>query len=648
MPVSPATISSAETHHRQQLERLVESEELSAAEEDNWHTQQQNMLRQATLEREQIELADQLEDERKVREEQEKSSQAHHQLAMSITFLEGSSSKSIDPSAGVEGHSQQSINPSSLTREKSAAMDSNSQGVVLQVSNESQSGADHAHPNLARSMALQEAGSPQTTPVRNWKPDEVITSFQPPESANHTEMTRKESSNYSSDRVEMDDSSGPIISGFSPTEASIVTHDNSTRQTVIITTSESTEAEPSITRSHSADHEQISVTSELTDSETIRDEQDSVAPFQHTTSRSAEPQSSMARSISDGVLETKTHENAEGGNTLSDVGSLRPEAVGIAGDEARSKRLSEPARQHQSAEGSSFSSTLGRSVNRFSGEQELIKRRLKTKQGDEETQKLIDEMNRLVNEKAMAKEAMILSNPSPKMVRDDEPALPPPVKETPRAPPPPPTRSKVIQLAKSFGSADHSPSTSTHSSPKCSARTLETSPTIHPSPLPPSRSEPDLEFLAHPPVIQGASSSHSTPQLNGQRTADHRIEPLPANPTSKSSPSSATSSPSTRSLSLFKPRLSIGNNLLSNIFRSQTSTTVADPPPVVVDPLAPILQCYESPDGMSQDLTNYIISAQDQALERHQKFTLALSGGSLPNLIASGLIKNPKVKWESW
>ncbi|KAA1132748.1 hypothetical protein PGTUg99_002949 [Puccinia graminis f. sp. tritici] len=70
MPVSPATISSAETHHCQQLKRLVESEELSATEEDNWHIQQQNMLRQATLEREQIKLANQLEDERKVREEQ--------------------------------------------------------------------------------------------------------------------------------------------------------------------------------------------------------------------------------------------------------------------------------------------------------------------------------------------------------------------------------------------------------------------------------------------------------------------------------------------------------------------------------------------------------------------------------------------------
>ncbi|EFP75166.1 uncharacterized protein PGTG_01759 [Puccinia graminis f. sp. tritici CRL 75-36-700-3] len=67
---NPGHVSSAKTHHRQQLERLVETEELLAAEEDNWHIQQQIMLRQATLEREQIELDNHLEDECKVREEQ--------------------------------------------------------------------------------------------------------------------------------------------------------------------------------------------------------------------------------------------------------------------------------------------------------------------------------------------------------------------------------------------------------------------------------------------------------------------------------------------------------------------------------------------------------------------------------------------------
>jgi len=89
--------------------------------------------------------------------------------------------------------------------------------------------------------------------------------------------------------------------------------------------------------------------------------------------------------------------------------------------------------------------------------------------------------------------------------------------------------------------------------------------------------------------------------------------------------------------------------LLSSIFRSQTTTTAAvDPAPKVVDPLAPVLHCYDSLADMSGDLASFIISAQDQALERHQKFIVAISGGSLPKLIASGLIDNPLIKWHTW
>ncbi|PLW17840.1 hypothetical protein PCANC_15560 [Puccinia coronata f. sp. avenae] len=255
----------------------------------------------------------------------------------------------------------------------------------------------------------------------------------------------------------------------------------------------------------------------------------------------------------------------------------------------------------------------------------------------------------------MAKEAMILSNPSLRSVRgDDNCALPSPVKETQKVPPPPPTRSKVIQLAKTFGSSNPSPPTSAKSSqasipsPKDSTHTLDSSPSIPPVSLPPSTAEPALEFLAHPPVIQGASTSHPTPQLNSQRSIEATTMPSPAGTNSKSTPVSSTSLPALRSSSLFKPRLSIGNNLLSSIFRSQTTSAAVGPEPAVIDPLAPVLHCYTNPAGMSDDLGDYIISAQDQAIERHQKFIVAISGSSLPTLIASGLIDNPKVKWDTW
>ncbi|EGG09189.1 uncharacterized protein MELLADRAFT_34495, partial [Melampsora larici-populina 98AG31] len=65
-------------------------------------------------------------------------------------------------------------------------------------------------------------------------------------------------------------------------------------------------------------------------------------------------------------------------------------------------------------------------------------------------------------------------------------------------------------------------------------------------------------------------------------------------------------------------------------------------------PLAPILYSYKSNDRLSEDLADFIVQAQDDALARHQKFVVALSGGSLPKLMASGLLNKTGVKWETW
>ncbi|OAV88591.1 hypothetical protein PTTG_01511 [Puccinia triticina 1-1 BBBD Race 1] len=679
--ISPVTISSAETYHRQQLERLVESEELSAAEEDNWHIQQETMLRQATLEREQIELAEQLEDEQRIiREEQQLSLQAHEQQrAMSTPQHDGSFSKPIDPTE-----------PSNHQRSIESASAENPPLTT---------------PSGASPSSGQQAGSPNTTPVRHHKPDRSITVItSSAHSATESGMTSKVQSAQSrsseiniSNEIEVDiiqstevkdnSASGSTMARL-PEIQTTVALDNPAPQMEVIKSSESIEAEtrsadptsvgdqsssaliesdqnvcmssmaeaslitPSVAQFHNP-------SAQSSETVTITATEELAAPTDSRISRSAQIETSMARSTSASVLENKPEARLALPDPLSrsvsentgaslPTRNLSPESR-VSKDEAKSKHLSEPLRHPKSAEGSSFSPSLGRSVNRFSGEQELIKRRLKTAQGDEETQKMIDEMNRLVNEKAMAKEALIRSNPSIRSVRDDEPVPLPPVKETPKVAPPPPTRSKVIQLAKSFGSSEQSPSNSAHSSPKGSTRTLESSPTIPPLPLPPPKSEPNLDFLAHSPVVQGFSSSHSTPHFNARRSIDTQIEPLPAaNPASKSTPSSVTSSPATRSKSLFKPRLSLGNNLLSSIFGGQSSSQPVEPDPLVVDPLAPILHCYETPDGISHDLSNYIVSAQDQALKRHQKFIVAISGGSLPKLMAAGLIDNPKIKWETW
>lgn len=322
--------------------------------------------------------------------------------------------------------------------------------------------------------------------------------------------------------------------------------------------------------------------------------------------------------------------NPRPASTIVPVSSIPKE------EETRNKHKSAPVRAVKPNEfsDSTFSPSLGRSVSRFSGEEELLKRRLQTEQADTEAQKLIDEMNQLVNEKAMAKEASILSNPSRKSFHDDGSYKPIPVKGSVKTPPPPPpTRSKVIKMAKSFGSANHSRSSSIDS------RVSESPPAALPVvPLPPATTpEPEFEFLAHSPVIQGASS------VNRPRSLESGCQSPSTNRPSKSAPSSVSSSPSTRTTSLFKPRLSLGSTLLSSIFRTQPDSN-----PIVANPFAPVLHSYETTESLSAELGHYIIRAQDQALERHKKFVIAISGGSLPILMAPGLLNNPSVKWDTW
>lgn len=58
---------------------------------------------------------------------------------------------------------------------------------------------------------------------------------------------------------------------------------------------------------------------------------------------------------------------------------------------------------------------------------------------------------------------------------------------------------------------------------------------------------------------------------------------------------------------------------------------------------------YASPDksSLSQSLATFVLAAQDAALSRHSQFKVAVSGGSLPTVLASeNLIAN--AQWEKW
>lgn len=64
-------------------------------------------------------------------------------------------------------------------------------------------------------------------------------------------------------------------------------------------------------------------------------------------------------------------------------------------------------------------------------------------------------------------------------------------------------------------------------------------------------------------------------------------------------------------------------------------------------PAAPILYSFASSPDLVNALGEFIIKAQKEAIEKKGKFTVAISGGSLPKQL-SALIDRPGVKWDKW
>jgi 6-phosphogluconolactonase/glucosamine-6-phosphate isomerase/deaminase len=53
----------------------------------------------------------------------------------------------------------------------------------------------------------------------------------------------------------------------------------------------------------------------------------------------------------------------------------------------------------------------------------------------------------------------------------------------------------------------------------------------------------------------------------------------------------------------------------------------------------PNLYAFQSADELAPSLRTYVLDAQHAALERHQVFRVAVSGGSLPKTLAQALLK---------
>ncbi|OJT12594.1 hypothetical protein TRAPUB_10835 [Trametes pubescens] len=64
-------------------------------------------------------------------------------------------------------------------------------------------------------------------------------------------------------------------------------------------------------------------------------------------------------------------------------------------------------------------------------------------------------------------------------------------------------------------------------------------------------------------------------------------------------------------------------------------------------PAAPVLHTFPGIGELQTALANFIVRAQKESIEKKGRFTVAISGGSLPQQLA-GLVDNPAVKWDKW
>ena len=64
-------------------------------------------------------------------------------------------------------------------------------------------------------------------------------------------------------------------------------------------------------------------------------------------------------------------------------------------------------------------------------------------------------------------------------------------------------------------------------------------------------------------------------------------------------------------------------------------------------PSAPIIYSFVNPDELVESLAQFIVKAQKESIEKKGRFTVAISGGSLPKQLG-GLVNKPGVKWDKW
>ena len=69
--------------------------------------------------------------------------------------------------------------------------------------------------------------------------------------------------------------------------------------------------------------------------------------------------------------------------------------------------------------------------------------------------------------------------------------------------------------------------------------------------------------------------------------------------------------------------------------------------PIHPAPNPPVLLSFANSDELVSSLATFVEKAQRDSINKKGRFTIALSGGSLPKMLR-GLIGNPHIKWDQW
>ena len=69
--------------------------------------------------------------------------------------------------------------------------------------------------------------------------------------------------------------------------------------------------------------------------------------------------------------------------------------------------------------------------------------------------------------------------------------------------------------------------------------------------------------------------------------------------------------------------------------------------PLHPPPSQPVLISFANSDELVGSLAAFVEKAQRDSINKKGRFTIALSGGSLPKML-KGLINNANIKWNQW